>query len=103
MLLDVLDTDWPIGLNPLAGGSTEQGGHPDLALGQLLATFARIDPATWGKAVGMQHYLHMATLLVLEGEAHRRWRTSSRRCSTPTNARGCSSTRAIPRCAPSGR
>ncbi|MDQ5850562.1 MAG: TraG/TraD/VirD4 family protein, partial [Chloroflexota bacterium] len=32
--------------------------------------FARIDPATWGKAVGMQQYLQMATLLVLEGEAH---------------------------------
>jgi hypothetical protein len=68
VILDVLDTDWPIGLNPLAGVALQQAGGADLAVGQVLATFARLDPATWGKAMGMQHFAQMATLLVLEGE-----------------------------------
>lgn len=68
VILDVLDTDWPIGLNPLAGVTLAQAGGADLAVGQVLATFARLDPATWGKAMGMQHFAQLATLLVLEGE-----------------------------------
>lgn len=69
VILDVLDTDWPIGLNPLAGVDLRQPGGADLAVGQVLATFARLDPTTWGKAMGMQHFAQMAALLVLEGEA----------------------------------
>ncbi len=69
IILDVLDAGWPVGLNPLAGVDLTGVGGKDLVLGQVLATFARIDPATWGKSVGMQQYLQMATLLVLESEA----------------------------------
>lgn len=69
LLLDILDADWPIGLNPLAQQQAGRPGNADLVLGQVLATFARIDPATWGRAVGMQQYLQMATMLVLESEA----------------------------------
>lgn len=70
ILLDPLDTAWPIGLNPLAGVNVAQLGGADLALGQILATFARIDPGTWERSPGMQQFARMATLLVLEGEAH---------------------------------
>jgi hypothetical protein len=70
VLLDVLDNEWPIGLNPLASVNRERPGGVDLALGQVLAIFARLDPETWGKAVGMQQFAQMATLLVLEGEQH---------------------------------
>ncbi len=68
VILDPLDTAWPVGLNPLAGADLSQPGGVDLALGQTLATFARIDPDTWGHAPGMQQFARMATLLVLEGE-----------------------------------
>lgn len=70
VILDVLDAMWPIGLNPLSGVDLHQPGGPDLVLGQVQATFSRIDSATWGKSPGMQQYLQMATLLVLEGEQH---------------------------------
>ncbi|MCS6938056.1 MAG: ATP-binding protein [Roseiflexaceae bacterium] len=70
ILLDPLDTAWPIGLNPLAGVDAAQPGGADLALGQILATFARIDPGTWERSPGMQQFARMAALLVLEGEAH---------------------------------
>ena len=33
-----------------------------------MAIFARLDPATWGKAPAMKEFVQMATLLVLEGE-----------------------------------
>ncbi|MFO7167057.1 MAG: type IV secretory system conjugative DNA transfer family protein [Chloroflexota bacterium] len=68
VLLDVLDAAWPIGLNPLAGTDLAQPGGADLALGQVLAIFARLDPETWSKAPGMQQFATMATLLVLESE-----------------------------------
>jgi hypothetical protein len=68
VLLDPLDAEWPVGLNPLAGTDVGQPGAADLALGQVLATFARLDPETWGKAAGMQQFAQMATLLVLEGQ-----------------------------------
>ncbi len=70
VLLDPLDTTWPVGLNPLAGADVAQPGGADLALGQILATFARIDPGTWERSPGMQQFARMATLLVLEGETH---------------------------------
>lgn len=70
VLLDPLDTAWPIGLNPLAGADVTQPGGADLALGQILATFARIDPDTWARSPGMQQFARMAALLVLEGETH---------------------------------
>lgn len=69
IILDVLDADWPVGLNPLAGVGLKAPGGKDLVLMQVQAMFARIDPGTWSKAPGMQQYLLMATLLVLEGEA----------------------------------
>lgn len=70
VLLDPLDTAWPVGLNPLAGVDVAQPGGTDLALGQVLATFARIDSGTWERSPGMQQFARMATLLALEGEAH---------------------------------
>lgn len=68
ILIDALDTAWPIGINPLAGVRANQIGDTDQMLGQALALFARLDPETWGKAAGMQQYLQMATLLVLEAQ-----------------------------------
>lgn len=68
IILDVLDVDWPVGLNPLARADLARAGGSDLALGQVLALFARLDPETWGKAPGMQQFATMATLLVLGGE-----------------------------------
>src|SRR5262249_23948579 len=34
----------------------------------IMAIFARLDPATWGKAPAMKEFVQMATLLILEGE-----------------------------------
>ncbi|HET9223409.1 MAG TPA: ATP-binding protein, partial [Roseiflexaceae bacterium] len=68
IIFDILDTDWPIGLNPLAGIELKKPGAKDQALGQIMAIFARLDPATWGKAPAMKEFVQMATLLVLEGE-----------------------------------
>jgi hypothetical protein len=70
IIFDVLDTDWPIGLNPLAGIDLTRPGAKDQALGQIMAIFARLDPATWGKAPAMKEFVQMATLLVLEGEQY---------------------------------
>jgi hypothetical protein len=68
IIFDILDTDWPIGLNPLAGIDLTRPGAKDQALGQIMAIFARLDPATWGRAPAMKEFVQMATLLVLEGE-----------------------------------
>lgn len=70
VVLDVLDADWPIGLNPLAGVNLRDTGVVDQVLGQIEAIFARLDPETWTKAPRMKNYLRKATLLVLAGEAH---------------------------------
>jgi membrane protease YdiL (CAAX protease family) len=70
VLLDPLDTEWPIGVNPLQGIDLSRPGGADMALGQILAIFGRLDPETWNKAMGMQQYVRMAALLVLEAEAH---------------------------------
>jgi hypothetical protein len=48
VIFDVLATDWPIGLNPLAGIDLTRPGAKDQALGQIMAIFARLDPSTWG-------------------------------------------------------
>jgi hypothetical protein len=68
VILDALDGAWPVGLNPLAGVEVARPGGADLALGQVLALFARLDPETWSRAPGMSQFAQMATLLVLEGE-----------------------------------
>jgi hypothetical protein len=68
IIFDILDTDWPIGLNPLSGIDLTKPGAKDQALGQIMAIFARLDPATWGKAPAMKEFVQMATLLVLDGE-----------------------------------
>jgi hypothetical protein len=68
VIIDPLDTDWPVPLNPLLGHDC---GHPaarDMLLGHVLALFARLDPDTWNQAVGMQQLARMATLLLLDGE-----------------------------------
>jgi hypothetical protein len=70
VLLDVLDSAWPVGLNPLAGVDLHQAGGTDRVLAQVQAVFARLDPETWGRAPGMQQFLQMGTLLVLEAEPH---------------------------------
>ena len=69
VILDVLDSAWPVGLNPLAGVDLRQAGGTDRVLAQVQAVFARLDPETWGRAPGMQQFLQMGTLLVLEAEA----------------------------------
>lgn len=68
VLLDILDTEWPFGLNPMAGIDLARPGGVDQGLAQLLAVFARLDPETWGKSQGMQQYAKMGALLVLETE-----------------------------------
>jgi hypothetical protein len=68
VILDALDGAWPVGMNPLARNEASRPGGADLALGQVLALFARLDPETWSKAPGMAQFAQMATLLVLEGE-----------------------------------
>jgi hypothetical protein len=76
IIFDILDTDWPIGLNPLAGIDLAKPGAKDQALGQIMAIFARLDPATWGRAPAMKEFVQMATLLVLEGEGMGRSRSA---------------------------
>lgn len=68
VILDVLDTDWPIGINPLSGIDLSRPGGVDMALGQVLAIFGRLDPEVWAKSMGMQQYIRMGALLVLEAE-----------------------------------
>jgi hypothetical protein len=71
VILDVLDAEWPIGINPLAAVDLSKPGAIDLVLGQVEAIFARIDSATWAKSPGMQQFLRNATLLVIEGHGMR--------------------------------
>jgi hypothetical protein len=85
IIFDILDTDWPIGLNPLAGIDLTRPGAKDQALGQIMAIFARLDPATWGKAPAMKEFVQMATLLVLEGEG----RGGSRTAPTLAHVKQC--------------
>jgi hypothetical protein len=69
VIIDMLDTRWPIGLNPLAGIDFAAPGAKDQALGQLMAIFSRIDPG-WSTAPGMQEYVLNGALLVFEGQAN---------------------------------
>jgi len=68
VIIDPLDTDWPVPLNPLLGHDRDHPAARDMLLGHVLALFARLDPDTWGQAVGMQQLARMATLLLLDGE-----------------------------------
>lgn len=70
VLLDLLDADWPIGMNPLASIDLSDPVGASKALGTVMAVFSRLDPDTWGKSMGMQQYAQMATMLVLSGEKH---------------------------------
>lgn len=66
VLIDVLDAEWPIGLNPLYGIDTSSAGGMTQAMGMILALFARLDPETWSKSQGMQQYAQMGSALVIE-------------------------------------
>jgi hypothetical protein len=68
ILIDLLDAEWPIGINPLAGVKMDEPGATDRVLGQVQAVFARLDPETWSRAPGMAQFLDQATLLVLAAE-----------------------------------
>lgn len=68
IIFDPLDVDWPMGINPMAGVNREQPDGTDIQMAQLMAVFARLDPATWSKSQGMQQYVSMAAGLVLEAE-----------------------------------
>jgi hypothetical protein len=68
VVLDLLDSAWPVGLNPLAGVDLHDSAGVDQVLGQIEAIFARLDPETWARAPRMKNYLRKATLLVLAGE-----------------------------------
>lgn len=70
VLLDVLDAEWPVGMNPLAGVDLRKPGGVDQVYGQIEAVFARLDPETWGRAPRMKQFLRMSALLVLEGERY---------------------------------
>jgi hypothetical protein len=66
VLLDITDTDWPIGVNPLAGIAIDSPGAVDRVTAQIQSIFARIDPEGWSAAPGMQQFLDMSTRLVVE-------------------------------------
>jgi hypothetical protein len=68
VLLDITDTDWPIGVNPLAGIAIDTPGAVDRVTAQIQSIFARIDPEGWSAAPGMQQFLDMSTRLVVETE-----------------------------------
>ena len=66
IIFDPLDIDWPMGINPMAGVNRGQSDGTDIQMAQLMAVFARLDPAAWSKSKGMQQYVSMASGLVLE-------------------------------------
>ncbi|NNJ11955.1 ATP-binding protein [Chloroflexales bacterium ZM16-3] len=74
VLLDLLDTAWPVGLNPLyafALGMEHAATVGDrermfsAGLGAALAIFARLDPTRWSESPGMQQFALYGTALVL--------------------------------------
>jgi len=67
VLIDPLDADWPIGLNPLADVNMREPAAATQALGTILSILARLDPR-WSESLGMQQYAQMAAMLILEGE-----------------------------------
>jgi hypothetical protein len=70
VILDLLDADWPVAMNPLSSIDLSDPVGASKALGTVMAVFSRLDPETWGKSMGMQQYAQMATMLVLAGEKH---------------------------------
>ncbi len=66
VLLDITDTDWPIGINPLADIAIDTAGAIDRVTAQIQSIFARLDPDGWAAAPGMQQFLDMSTRLVVE-------------------------------------
>ncbi len=66
VLVDVLDADWPVGLNPLHGVDVAAPGGMTQIIGMILAVFSRLDPETWSKSQGMQQYAQMGAALVAE-------------------------------------
>ena len=67
VLIDLLDRDWPIGLNPFAEVDRATPGGLTRSLGAILGLLARLDDG-WDSSPGMQEYCRMATLLVLTSE-----------------------------------
>lgn len=72
--LNVLETSFPIGLNPIyhymvAMEQAKSKATRDLAfnsaLGLILGLFERLDPGRWGESPGMQQYALMGSHLVL--------------------------------------
>lgn len=72
--LDVLDTAFPVSLNPIyhmmmameaAKSKAERDRWFNEALGMLLGLFQRLDPARWRESPGMQQYALMGCHLVL--------------------------------------
>ncbi|MBX0331080.1 type IV secretory system conjugative DNA transfer family protein [Oscillochloris sp. ZM17-4] len=72
--LNVLETAYPIGLNPIyhlmvameqATSKAERDLYFNAALGLILGLFERLDPARWQESPGMQQYALMGSHLVL--------------------------------------
>lgn len=74
VLLDLLDTAWPVGLNPLfafaqgmeqATSASARERMFSAGLGAALAIFSRLDPTRWNESPGMQQFALYGTALVL--------------------------------------
>ena len=68
LILDMLDPEWPFGLNPLARINIAELGGMDIAMAQLLSVFARLDPERWATSKGMQQVARNAAALVIEAQ-----------------------------------
>lgn len=68
MLIDLLDAEWPIGLNPFYGIDLRKAGGATQALGIVLALLSRLDEDFARRSMGMIQYIQMATILIVEGE-----------------------------------
>jgi len=65
VIIDPLDADWPIGLNPLAAIDAQDPAGMARGLGTVLSILARLDPK-WSEATGMRQYAQMASALLIE-------------------------------------
>lgn len=71
VIVDVLDAEWPVGLNPLDGIDLNAPGGTTQALGTADGRVRTARPfETWGKSQGMQQYAQMAAALVVETLPH---------------------------------
>lgn len=68
MIVDPIDAEWPIGLNPFYGIDLKQAGGTTQALGLVMAILLRLDAETMKKSMGMIQYMQMAVVLIVEGE-----------------------------------